>query len=67
MYEDIKPEIGARFPERTQRLVVERLSLQLGRNDHAREAKLDGAALELGHGRWRIERGHMTKTDEAAG
>ena len=50
MDEDIEPEIGRRSPERAQRVRVERLALQLGGDDHAGKAEIDGAALHLGRG-----------------
>src|SRR6516225_5711514 len=67
MDEDVEAEIGACFPERTQRLGIECLALQLGRDDHTRKAKLDGTASELGRSRPRIERRNMREPDEAAG
>src|SRR5262245_8607260 len=65
MDEHIEPEIGSRTPERPQRLSVERLALQLRADDHARESKLDRAALELGRSFGRFERGDMGKPKEA--
>src|SRR5215831_12318850 len=66
MDENVELEIGAGLPERSQRLGIERLPLQLGRDHHAGKSKLDSATLELGWTRLRIERRHMGKPDEAA-
>src|SRR5205807_8236345 len=67
MDENIESKIGARFPERAKSIGVKRLSLQLRCDDHARESKFDDAALELCNSGRRIERGHMRKSNEAAG
>ena len=61
MDEDVEPEIGRRPPERAQRFGVERLSLQLGADDHAGKAEIDGAALQLGRGFGGLERRHMAQ------
>ncbi len=67
MDENVEAEIGAGFPERLQFLGVERLVLQLRRDDDAGKTKLDGAALQFGGGFRRLERRHMRQPDEAAG
>ncbi len=67
MDEHVEIQIGARLPERAQRLGIEALVLQLRGNDHARKAQLDSAALEFGGGFGAFERRHMRQTDEAAG
>ena len=67
MDEDIEAEIGGGLPERLQVLAVERLALQLGGDDDAGEAKVDGAALQLRRRFRAIERRHMGEADEAAG
>ncbi len=66
MDEHVEAEIGRGAPERTQRLGVERLSLQLGGDDHAREAEIDYAALELGRRLDRLQCGNVSEADEAA-
>src|SRR5262249_46014957 len=66
MDEDVEAEIGRRAPERTQRLGIERLPLQLRRDDHAREAKLDRAAFHLRRRFEWLQDRDMGKPDETA-
>ena len=67
MDEDVKAEIGARFPERPQFFGVERLILKFRRDDDAGKTKLDRAALQFGRGFRGLQRRHVREPDEAAG
>ncbi len=67
MDEHVEAEIGTGFPERPQHLGIERLIVQFGGDDDAREAEQNGAALQLGRRLRAVERGHMRERDETAG